>query len=107
MIRFLRCFGTQDLSVFERMTIREYSIRSIAYQLRQLDEEGMVYQQAWANWQVQATKQQGKKQVPVYSTFKKFFDKEKFENDILGIETSDSTFKKDDKLIALMKKANK
>ena len=52
-------------------------------------------------------KQQGKKQVPVYSTFKKFFDKEKFENDILGIETSDSAFKKDKKLINLMKKANK
>ena len=31
----------------------------------------------------------------------------KFENDILGIETSDSAFKKDKKLINLMKKANK
>lgn len=104
MIRFLRCFGTQDLSVFERMTIREYSIRSIAYQLRQLDEEGLIYQQAWANWQVQATKQQGKK--PVYPTFKKFFDKEKIENEILGIETPENNFKKDNKLIDLMKKAN-
>lgn len=107
MIKFLRCFGIQDLSVFERMTIREYSIRSIAYQLRQLDEEGLIYQQAWANWQVQATKQQGKKQVPVYSTFKKFFDKEKFENDILGIDSPNNAFKKDNKLINLMKKANK
>lgn len=107
MIKFLRCFGIQDLSVFERMTIREYSIRSIAYQLRQLDEEGLIYQQAWANWQVQATKQQGKNQVPVYPTFKKFFDKRKFENEILGIETPENNFKKDNKLIDLMKKANK
>lgn len=107
MIKFLRCFGIQDLSVFERMTIREYSIRSIAFHLRTLDEEEFIYQQAWANWQVQSTKQQGKKQVPVYPTFKKFFDKEKFEHNILGIETSDSTFKNDNKLINLMKKANK
>lgn len=49
MIRFLRCFGIQDLSVFERMTIREYSIRSIAFQLRTLDEEEFIYEQAWAN----------------------------------------------------------
>lgn len=105
MIRFLRCFGTQDLSVFERMTIREYSIRSIAQQLRQLDEEALIYQQAWANWQVQATKQQSNK--PVYPTFKKFFDKKKFENEILGIEPPENNFKKDNKLIDLMKKANK
>ena len=89
------------------MTISEYELRLKAYRLKRLDEQEFIYQQAWANWQVQATKQQGKKQVPVYSTFKKFFDKEKFENEILGIETSDSTFKKDNKLIALMTKANK
>lgn len=107
MIRFLRCFGIQDISVFERMTIREYSIRSIAYQLRQLDEEGLIHELAWANWQVQSTKTQGKKEVPVYSTFKKFFDKEKIENEILGIESSNDKFKQDNNLIDLMKKANK
>lgn len=89
------------------MTISDYELRLKAYRLKRLDEQELIYQQAWANWQVQATKQQGKKQVPVYSTFKKFFDKEKFENEILGIETSDSAFKKDNKLINLMKKANK
>ena len=89
------------------MTISEYELRLKAYRLKRLDEQESIYQQAWANWQAQSTKQQGKKQVPVYSTFKKFFDKEKFENDILGIETSDSAFKKDKKLINLMKKANK
>ncbi|MDU7039744.1 MAG: biotin operon repressor [Lactococcus lactis] len=36
-----------------------------------------------------------------------FYSGMKFENDILGIETSDSAFKKDKKLINLMKKANK
>ena len=89
------------------MTITEYELRLKAYRLKRLDEQEIIYQQAWANWQVQATKQQGKKQVPVYSTFKKFFDKEKFENDILGIETPNNAFKNDNKLIDLMKKANK
>lgn len=89
------------------MTISEYELRLKAYRLKRLDEQEFIYQQAWANWQVQATKQQGKKPVPVYSTFKKFFDKEKFENDILGIDSPNNTFKKDNKLIDLMKKANK
>ncbi|MGF7485817.1 hypothetical protein [Lactococcus lactis] len=88
------------------MTISEYELRLKAYRLKRLDEQELIYQQAWANWQVQSTKQQGKKQVPVYSTFKKFFDKEKFENDILGIDSPNNTFKKDNKLIDLMKKAN-
>lgn len=88
------------------MTISEYELRLKAYRLKRLDEQEFIYQQAWANWQVQSTKQQGKKQVPVYSIFKKFFDKEKFENDILGIDSPNNTFKKDNKLIDLMKKAN-
>lgn len=89
------------------MTISEYELRLKAYRLKRLDEQEFIYQQAWANWQVQSTKQQGKKQVPVYSTFKKFFDKEKFENEILGIKNLDSKFNQDNKLINLMKKANK
>lgn len=88
------------------MTIPEYELRLKAYRLKRLDEQELIYQQAWANWQVQSTKQQGKKQVPIYSTFKKFFDKEKFENEILGIKNLDSKFNQDSKLIDLMKKAN-
>ncbi len=96
-----------DLKDIERMTISEYELRFKAYRLKKLDEQELIYQQAWANWQVQATKQQGKKQVPIYPTFKKFFDKKKFENEILGIKNSDSKFNQDSKLINLMKKANK
>ena len=106
MINFLRRFGIQDLSVFERMTVREYSIRSIAFQLRTLDEKETVHELAWANWQVQATKSRGKTEVPVYPTFKKFFNKKQLENEILGIETPENKFKKDSKFIDLMKKAN-
>lgn len=86
------------------MTISEYELRFKAYRLKKLDEQELIHQQAWANWQVQATKQQGKKQVPIYPTFKKFFDKKKFENEILGIKNSDSKFNQDSKLINLMKK---
>lgn len=89
------------------MTISEYELRLKAYRLKRLDEQEFIYQQAWANWQVQATKQQGKKQVPVYPTFKKFFDKQKIENEILGIKNLDSKLNQNNKLINLMKKANK
>lgn len=88
------------------MTIPEYELRLKAYRLKRLDEQELIYQQAWVNWQVQATKQQGKKQVSVYPTFRKFFDKKKFENEILGLDSPDAKLKKDNKLIDLMKKAN-
>lgn len=107
MINFLRWFDCQDLTVFERMTVREYSIRSIAHQLRELDERELIHELAWANLQVQAMKQQGKKQVPVYSNFKKCFNKKKIENEILGINPTHIKFKKDSELIDLLKKANK
>lgn len=88
------------------MTITEYELRLKAYRLKRLDEQEMVHLQAWANWQVQATKKQGKMQVPIYSSFNKFFDKEKLENSILGIESRESKFSQDNKLVDLMKKAN-
>nr|WP_240338657.1 hypothetical protein [Lactococcus lactis] len=101
----MRYLGIANLRDIERMTISEYELRLKAYRLKRLDEQEFIYQQAWANWQVQATKQQGKK--PLYPTFKKFFDKRKLENEILGIESPENKFKKDKKLINLMKKANK
>ncbi len=89
------------------MTITEYELRLKAYRLKRLDEQEMVHLQAWTNWQVQATKQQGKKKVSVYPSFKKFFDKEKLENNILGIQTQESKLKQDNRLMSLMRKANK
>jgi hypothetical protein len=85
------------------MTIKEYGIRMTAVALKKLDQQELIHMQAWANWQVQSTKTQGKKEVPVYSTFKKFFDKEKIENEIMGIKKP----AQDTKLVQLMKKANK
>ena len=87
----MRYLGIANLRDIERMTISEYELRLKAYRLKRLDEQEFIYQQAWANWQVQSTKQQGKKQVPVYSTFKKFFDKEKFEKQKIYISSNPVT----------------
>lgn len=95
--------GINDLREIDRMTISEYELRLKVYRLKKLDEQEVLHQQAWANWQIQATKAQGKKEVPVYRKFQDFFDKEKFENEILGVKTESQV---DKNLLRLMKKAN-
>lgn len=95
--------GINDLREIDRMTVSEYELRLKAYRLKKLDEQEVLHQLAWANWQIQATKAQGKKEVPVYRKFQDFFDKEKFENEILGVKTES---KVDKNLLHLMKKAN-
>ncbi|GAA0422821.1 hypothetical protein GT022_17685 [Agaribacter marinus] len=37
-----------------------------------------MHKQAWLNHQVTLTREQGKKQVPIYKRFKDFFDYEKY-----------------------------
>lgn len=71
------------------MTFREYSLRMKAHNLRRLDEEYMIALAAWQNQQVRATKKSGKnKVVPYFKTFKQFFDMEKYEREIRGMEIS-------------------
>ena len=48
-----------------------------AFQLARVDTQYDMHLQAWLNHSVTATKEQGKKQVPVYKNFKEFFDYEK------------------------------
>lgn len=107
MVDALRYFGFVDLLDFERMTVHEYSIRMTAVALRRLDQKELIHQQAWANWQIQATETRGKKEVPKYRTFDSFFNKQKLENEILGVETSNYKTESDKKLMQLMKNANK
>lgn len=87
------------------MTLYEYALRMRACGLRYIDEIERMHEQAWLNQKIQATKSVGsgkaKKEVPVYSTFKKFFDKEQAENEFLGKNTQQDT-----KLMDLIKKAN-
>ncbi|MGX9933380.1 hypothetical protein [Virgibacillus sp. Bac332] len=62
----------------EVLTLREYLLRLHAFQLQQIDREYNMHKQAWLNHQVTLTKEQGKKQVPIYKRFKDFFDYEKY-----------------------------
>lgn len=83
----MRYFGMNDLAEIARMTMYEYEMRLTAYRLRQVDREYEIHLQAWANWNVQAMKKQGKhKQVPVFKTFQQFFDYKKSIRDVLGGE---------------------
>jgi hypothetical protein len=75
-----------DFLEIDRMTMSEYEIRLLAYKLKRLDEQEVIHYQAWANQQVQATKKRGKREVPVFDTFEKFFNKKKMEKEILGIK---------------------
>ncbi|WP_206193300.1 MULTISPECIES: hypothetical protein [Virgibacillus] len=59
------------------LTLGEYALRIRAFRLQQVDKEYKMYKQAWINHQVTLTKEQGKKQVPIYKRFKDFFDYEK------------------------------
>lgn len=52
-------------------------MRMKAYHLARVDKEYEMHLQAWLNHVVTATKEQGKKQVPVYKSFKEFYDYEK------------------------------
>lgn len=106
MINFFRFFEMTDLLEFERMTVREYSIRMLAFRLKNLDKQEMIHQQAWANWQVQSTRTRGKKEEPVYKSFDKFFNKQELENEVLGINTPEFKAKTDKKLMQLLKDAN-
>ena len=66
------------------MTFREYSFEIHAYRLRHLDERHRMHLQAWTSHQVTSTKKQGDKTVPVFKSFKDFFDYEKELKEIEG-----------------------
>ncbi|MEN2467940.1 hypothetical protein [Ornithinibacillus sp. JPR2-1] len=45
-----------------------------AFNLARVDKDYDMHKQAWINHQVTLTKEQGKKQVPIYKRFEDFFD---------------------------------
>lgn len=67
----------------ECMTLREYSYEIHAYKLRQLDKRRDMHLQAYLSHVVTGVEKRGKKHVPVYPTFKDFFDFEKEERKLL------------------------
>lgn len=68
------------------LLLDEYLLLMKAYNLKRVDKEFDYHLQAWLSQQVQATKQRGKKSVPVYKNFKDFFDYEERVNKILKPE---------------------
>lgn len=59
------------------MSLREYNMLMRAVNLREVDRDYDLHRSAWLNVQAGAMKQQGKRrQVPVYKTFKSFYDYE-------------------------------
>lgn len=56
------------------MSLNEYLIRLKAYRLRRADAELDMHRTAWLYHQAGAKKQQGKQTVPVYKTFKDFYN---------------------------------
>lgn len=57
------------------MTLVEYELRMEAYQLKQVDRQNEIAQQAWLNQQVQATTGSKSSPQPKFKTFDDFFDK--------------------------------
>lgn len=60
-----------------------------AYALKQVDKDRDIHLQAFVNQVAKSTKQVGKKEVPVYQQFDKFFDYEKRINEILKPEKTE------------------
>ena len=66
-----------DFDQIYRMTLYEYRLRMEAFRLQRVDRDFDLHLLAWESWNVQAMKQSGrKKRVPVFKTFKEFFDYE-------------------------------
>lgn len=104
----LNCFRYLGMKSFDEVDytlLSEYHLRMKAYSLQRLDRERDMHMQAYLNMVVQATKERGKKSVPIYPTFRHFFDYEKQEQLILGTSTKKNDKYKDIKKLVLM--ANK
>lgn len=56
------------------MTLREFSLRMKAQRLANVDRDFWAHWQAYLSFMATGTKKSGKKAVPVYSNFRKFFD---------------------------------
>lgn len=69
--------GIKSLQEIKIMEFPEYLLKMKAYRLKRIDKEHDMHLQAWLNHQVTSTKEQGKEQVPVFKSFKDFFDYEK------------------------------
>lgn len=61
-----------------------------AAKLKQVDLDYLIHKLAFANFRVQAQRKSGKKSVPVYKEFKKFYNYEKAVKEALKNEEEDN-----------------
>lgn len=71
------------MSEIEVLTLQEYLLKFKAFQLQRIDKEYDMHLQAWINQQAGSVKSQGDKQVPVFKSFRDFFDYEKRISEII------------------------
>lgn len=81
------CFaylGMRSLDDVDRLTMKEYRLLTKAYKIRRFEEELHIAKQAYENFAATATKEKGRKRVPVFRDFRSFFDYEARYSEIVG-----------------------
>jgi hypothetical protein len=76
----------KNLAEIDLMTVYEYKLRFEAFRLESVDRSYYTHSGAWLSFAAQATRQHGKKEVPVYKNFEKFFDYKKEISKAKGIK---------------------
>lgn len=72
---------TASFEEVDRMTMSEFELRMIAFNLAEVDEERKRHELAYLNVKAQATNKKGK---PVFESFKSFYDYEKRVAEVLA-----------------------
>lgn len=84
MINCFAYLGFTDIYDVYALDLHDYVLMMRGHRLRELDRQYEMHWQAWLNQSAQATKEKGKKHVPVFDSFKQFFDYEKERDILLG-----------------------
>ena len=75
-VNCFRFFGFTSFAEVDNLTPHQYRLMVRALRLRQVDEDFKSHWLAYTTFMAQATKKKGKKEVPVYKTFRSFFNYE-------------------------------
>lgn len=73
----IRYLGFKSFEEIDKLTIPQYELMMKAVRLRETDKDYRSHLQAFLNFSVKAEKKSGKKSVPVYRNFKKFYNYER------------------------------
>lgn len=76
-----------DFREIDSMTLYEYDLRMKAHRLQEIDWEYKIHLQAWANCTAKQKKMQGRdKIVPVFTSFKQFYDYDRRIEEVLATD---------------------